>query len=521
MASSYLRRKCDDHRPRSSSTTPRRFLTVISDDTSRDRKLGIPKSFLDKYGEDLSNLVYFKLPCGPEWEIGLTSYNKEVWFRKGWPEFSKFHSLEKGYSLLFGYEGDSRFQVSIFDGSNNMEIDYTTSMLESEEGDQDDDISLEISEDVRRTALSHKQNRTVLSPKAEINVNFEERVKKETHWSKSDMKTGKHDFPAKRDGGGTSSTQRCRKQTPRVFRRAKSYKRSFKVPMHSSYIIQKNLWLPKTFVQTHLLMQPSNAILQVSGRRKTWPVKLTYEETKGRAKFQSGWTNFVRDKNIKDGDVCEFVLIDSNRLVFEVRINTANRTLSPDIDDGDDEDDEDEDEDEEDSDDESIEILDHFPPHLKRKEKSPLASKIHKRMRPSSRTQKFTEGGPEVPRKMPGPVMASYGKYIALQRANGFKSANPDFRISLHSSYITGHYLYLPAKFANRYLVKQPRHAILRVASKRTWSVNLRYTAARTTFQTGWFEFVQDNDLKEGGACIFMLTDNIQVVFDVVFFRAT
>lgn len=82
---------------------------------------------------------------------------------------------------------------------------------------------------------------------------------------------------------------------------------------------------------------------------------------------------------------------------------------------------------------------------------------------------------------------------------------------------------YLPSKFAKRYLVKQPSHAILRVSSERTrtWSVNFHYVAARTTFQVGWLDFVRANDLKTGDACIFMLTDNIKFLFDVVFFRAT
>ena len=153
---------------------------------------GIPKSFLDNYGEDLSNWVHFKLPGCPEWEIGLTSYNGEVWFRKGWPEFSKNYSLEKGYSILFGYEGNSRFKVSIFNGSNNMEIDYTTRIPGSEESDQDDDKSLEFSEDVRPTALPHKNSRTILSPRVAMNVNSEEHVKKETHWSKSEIKSMEH-----------------------------------------------------------------------------------------------------------------------------------------------------------------------------------------------------------------------------------------------------------------------------------------------------------------------------------------
>nr|XP_011465844.1 PREDICTED: B3 domain-containing transcription factor VRN1-like [Fragaria vesca subsp. vesca] len=436
MASSYVRRKCADHRPSSSATTPRRFLEVILDDTSRERKLRIPKSFLDIYGEDLSNWVYFKLPYGPELDIGLTSFNGEVWFRKGWPEFSKLYSLEKGYSLIFGYEGNSRFQVSIFDGSNNMEIDYTTRrMLGSEESDQDDDISLDISEDIRP------------------NVDSEERVKKETHWSKSEM-LRKNQFVAERHGGGKA----------RLFQRAKSYNCSFKVPMHSTYINHNLLWLPKAFVKTYLVKQPTDAALKISGGKKSWPVKLRYEEAKGRVKFQSGWTDFVRDRSLKEGDICEFVLVDSKRHVFEVKITTANHTLSPDIDDGNDEEDEQEDE------------------------------------------------------KMHPPITASSGK---VPRANGFESANPDFKILLKPAYIHGNYLYMPAKFAKRYLVKQPGHAILQVERKRTWYVNLHYASGRTTIQSGWATFVQDNDLKEGDTCVFMLTDKIKFLFDVVIFRST
>lgn len=37
----------------------------------------------------------------------------------------------------------------------------------------------------------------------------------------------------------------------------------------------------------------------------------------------------MRDKSLKEGDICEFVLVDSKRHVFEVKITTANHTLSP------------------------------------------------------------------------------------------------------------------------------------------------------------------------------------------------
>ena len=52
---------------------------------------------------------------------------------------------------------------------------------------------------------------------------------------------GTDNFPAKKDGEGTSSTQRFQKQTPGVLRRAKSCNHSFRVVMDSSYITQNFL----------------------------------------------------------------------------------------------------------------------------------------------------------------------------------------------------------------------------------------------------------------------------------------
>ncbi|VVA17267.1 PREDICTED: B3 [Prunus dulcis] len=92
---------------------------MILDDTSRDTKLRIPKSFVKKYEKHLSNPVHLKLPSGSEWEVEVTTCDGEVWLDKGWPEFSKFYSLEQGGSLVFKYDGNSKFQVCILDAKTN------------------------------------------------------------------------------------------------------------------------------------------------------------------------------------------------------------------------------------------------------------------------------------------------------------------------------------------------------------------------------------------------------------------
>lgn len=74
----------------------------------------IPEKFVQKYGDTLSNMVILKLPCG-----------LQVWLEKGWPEFSKYYSLEHGSMVVFGYEGNFNFNSRIFDRSTVL-INYPT-----------------------------------------------------------------------------------------------------------------------------------------------------------------------------------------------------------------------------------------------------------------------------------------------------------------------------------------------------------------------------------------------------------
>ncbi|PRQ20362.1 putative transcription factor B3-Domain family [Rosa chinensis] len=553
---SYLSREFDHRKfgsqPTFRSTTPH-FLSIILDDTARDVKLGIPEDFVSKYGKDLSNSVTFRLPCGSEWEVGLTRYNGEVWFDKGWPDFSKFYSLGYNDLLVFGYEGKSRLQVSIFDKST-IEIEYPVKAPNIEESDEHDDSSVEILDDfplyLRKAGetsrlpspLLRMKNRTVSSGTAKINLSFEKSMKKkQTHGSKSGRKRKDH-FPVKKEWGSTSSTKRFQKQTPEVHSKAnvfKSHNCPFRMVIRPSYFNQNLLWLPSEFVRTHLMKQPSSVILCVPGGSKIWTVALNYQQKARRVSFNTGWIEFLRDNNLKVWDVCVFMLIDEIRLLFEVVTEAANCTMSSDTDDEEDNEDNvtelDDADDDEEADDDSIEILDHFPSFTKGKEKFALPSQLHKRRRTTSstkaestmkhvggcsKTQKFLKQRPEVSKRI-HPVMASIGRHLAFQRATAFKPPHPHFAVSIKPSYIRGNYLWLPTLFVHGNLIKRPSDAILKVSDGARWPVCFHYNKARATLQGGFAKFVRGNNLKVGDACVFVLTNNIKFLFDVFIFRTT
>ncbi|ONH90753.1 hypothetical protein PRUPE_8G072800 [Prunus persica] len=131
----FPHQKIDLQGPKFRATTPH-FFKMIADEISGNKRLRVPKTFLDKCGEHLSDQIHLKLPCGSEWKIKLRRCNGEVWLGKGWPEFSEFYSLKKGNSLLFRYEGNSKFNVLIFDESGT-EMDYPITITLIEETDEE------------------------------------------------------------------------------------------------------------------------------------------------------------------------------------------------------------------------------------------------------------------------------------------------------------------------------------------------------------------------------------------------
>ena len=84
---------------------------------------GIPKRFVSRYGKNLSNIMFLKVPSGAVWQVGLKRGDGEVWLDGGWREFVEYYSIGYGHFLVFRYEGNSIFHVLIFDRTAS-EIEY-------------------------------------------------------------------------------------------------------------------------------------------------------------------------------------------------------------------------------------------------------------------------------------------------------------------------------------------------------------------------------------------------------------
>ncbi|XP_062014978.1 B3 domain-containing protein REM13-like [Rosa rugosa] len=476
--------------PRFSSTTPH-FFRIILEDTSR-HKLKVPNKFVMKYGKDLLNSVYLKLPSGSEWEVELTRCRDKIWFEKGWPEFSMFCSLDYGSFLVFRYEGNSHFHVCIFDMSAT-EIDYPITMPKIEEAVEDDDLSIEILEDFQPSPKARKQSplprppykkmRTSLSSNANMNFDRENTqpcdmlekpiTKEDSHCTKLEVKRV-DDLSAEKDGGVTGGS--CGTQTFLIptchqvlgsalaLRRAYDFKTenpSFIVSMRPSDI-QSSLALPLKFAKRHLIKQPdSNITLQVLDG-STWSVEFKYSEEE-EARFQHGWLTFVKDNNLELGDVCVFVLIKDIKLLLRVVFFRTSEAINWFLYGG-----------------------NSFP--TKRDGGS------------SSSSQRLLN-------RTPHEALGMMKQLTATEKANAFKSDKPSFEIVMQPSSIHYHMMSLPNEFSKRYLMKLPAGlAILRVSDGRTWPVNFKFDHAnsRARLLKGWSPFVRDNNLKVGDVSAYL-----------------
>ncbi|KAL5071960.1 hypothetical protein RYX36_022847 [Vicia faba] len=92
------------------------FTQFLHDDFQQ--QLALPKTFSDNLKKKLPENVVLKGPSGVVWNIGLVIRDDSVYFVNGWERFVKDHSLKENDFLVFKYNGESLFEVLVFDGNS-------------------------------------------------------------------------------------------------------------------------------------------------------------------------------------------------------------------------------------------------------------------------------------------------------------------------------------------------------------------------------------------------------------------
>ncbi|KAJ6368594.1 hypothetical protein OIU78_001048 [Salix suchowensis] len=92
----------------------------------------------------------------------------------------------------------------------------------------------------------------------------------------------------------------------------------FQVILRPSYVYRGFLLhIPSSFARTFLNRVTGFVTLEVCDG-KQWPVRCSFKD--GKAKLGQGWTEFVWENNLEEGDVCIFELIHAKDIVMKVAI---------------------------------------------------------------------------------------------------------------------------------------------------------------------------------------------------------
>ncbi|PNT41283.1 hypothetical protein POPTR_004G147000v4 [Populus trichocarpa] len=352
----------------------------------QDKKLKIPKKFVNKYGDELSSVATLTVPCGRICLVELQKVNGKLWFHKGWHEFVECYSIRVGYFLVFIYEGKSNFNVHMFDLTVSEIKNPCNSLSQLQESSHDNPCLLPNEKDdgLEKVLGFRPPSPNLLSSITSKNCNeyihcnwiqSTSTASLEKPHVRTDVYNMRENFQSSRDIGtqfngmeltstedGAGSvipgitrktrgrkrmsensiqnvklksthvrntsetlTRRRRAVTPeekeRTIRAAHMFRSDnpfFRVILRPSYVYRGFLLhIPSSFARTFLNTVTGFVTLQVSDG-KQWPVRCSFKD--GKAKLGQGWTEFVWENNLEEGDVCIFELIHAKEIVLKVAV---------------------------------------------------------------------------------------------------------------------------------------------------------------------------------------------------------
>ncbi|KAK1576109.1 hypothetical protein Q3G72_011029 [Acer saccharum] len=313
------------------------FFKIIRHSTLQDKKLGIPKVFVKKFGNELSTVATITVPNGRVWKVVLTKDGTKIWFHSGWHEFVEYHSISTGYFLLFRYEKNSNFHVFIFDMSA-CEILYPHYCV----GLKNDSLTLK--PPAFNSALEIKRKSTASLESPIFRCNYESRSKrckmeKAVGMKKTDSIGDESEHESKRTKFDEHELLDILKEmgiyVKRNFKyiaakekeRAIAAARLFK-PKNPSFMLilqprdvsKCTTYVPFEFGKKYLISRDANKLVKLQDHDgREWSVKFWNKRSKvGGGDFTHGWSTFAKDKNLKDGDICMFELISEKNIVLKV-----------------------------------------------------------------------------------------------------------------------------------------------------------------------------------------------------------
>ncbi|KAL1338881.1 hypothetical protein HN51_033459 [Arachis hypogaea] len=305
-----------------------RFFKIILRKSLDDGYLKIPTKFSRKHGNNMPNPVYLKPPDGTQWKIHWTNNGDEILFQKGWKEFATFYTLDNGHLLWFKYNGTSNIKVNIFDMSG-LKIEYTSNGRIG-----DDNLVETLEEPPPRRGRGRPKKKVIAEPKQSCpstSKKMKRAIKtKDMDKSPNTQNLKQHvkikieeDSQSEETADIKQPIVQCARPDIDVIREARKFKSknpSFVIKIRQKHQAGSPASLPVCFFRMYFENTKQSATLHVG--KKQWHATLIYYPYKKSA-IISNWRLFVKENNIKAGDVCIFELINRQDPELKVHIRRS------------------------------------------------------------------------------------------------------------------------------------------------------------------------------------------------------
>ncbi|KAI4357356.1 hypothetical protein L6164_001309 [Bauhinia variegata] len=465
----------------SSLHNPVNFFRIILPFTLERGKLPLPKGFGRKYETTLSSSVLIKLPNGGKWEMNWTMHDGQIWFENGWKEFVKFYSISVGYFLVFKYDGNSHFQVLIFDTSC-LEIAYPVLGIDDDESNKSDSVEVIHGCNKARQkspvpcSRPHKLART--NPVADtdcfdhLDHNAESsrigRKRREKIHTRLDIDSAQKRF--KGNGEDSFNFEKHPKREIKSSKEPLSFQNlfSFDVQMYRTYLTTNCLCLPRNHGMNCLSKNEGPIILRVSDE-KNWPVSYKFSNGRGRLTNVSiRRVNEISNSPLSQGEWAT----KKPSSVFHEQVPQMKPVCSS--------------------------------PHMKAK-----VSRVDRRKLEKTQTHLDTDAAGK-----------RFKEYETNRSKEPLSIKKPfAFDVEMHHTFLTRNLLYFPYKRGINYLSMNEETVILQVSDGKTWPVSYKFSNGRGKLTNGWVSFVRVNNLKEGDVCSCKMIESNSDPFIVSIWR--
>ncbi|KAK2411293.1 B3 domain-containing transcription factor VRN1 [Trifolium repens] len=440
----------------------------------QDKKLRIPKKYVEKFWKGISNPIFLRFPNGVQQKIFWVKDNGDILFQKNWNQFAK--SLKYGNLLTFKYKGGSCFKVKIF-CVNALEINYSNikSIVDEEEvveaAEEEAKETIEVSDE---SEIPMQAQRTG-NGKRKINMDL--------------------DSTQQKLSGSSSMVKKAKKCSTTAeavnMRDTNENNPFFDIIMTKTYADGKYVKIPMEFSREHLNNFQGIATLFV-GEKMAMEVNLRFDQNKKRSIICAGWKLFSQKYNLQIGDACKFVMTQREPLLFTIIINRARKEPNPKMLQG------------------YKEGISSDTNVVKREDTGGISSSCPK-------------------------VHFFYGKNIegVVKKANKCSTIaatvnmidnnqNPFFEVILTKSYADGTVLRIPSEFSREHLNNFQGIATLFVGEEMAMEVNMRFDHChKASYIYGrWKLFSQKYNLQVGDACKFVMTQREPLLFTIIINRA-